>query len=249
MNCREYGSKPYRVIVVHGGPGAIGSCAGICRGLSDEFGVLEILQSKNSIRELVEEMADVINSYGLTEVALVGHSWGAWLSFMFASVHPEFVSKLILVGSGLFDSKYYPQLIAASKATVMPDEQKRDLKSANLYSETMEYNPYSYCLLPDLPDDTIVFQEKQCELLMNEIMPIRDSGELLSYCRDIRCPVTAIHGRNDPHVVDGVQIPLKEHLSNFKMFVLDRCGHEPWKEYYAKDKFFEILKQELRFKN
>ena len=42
MNCREYDSLPYRAIVVHGGPGALGCCAGICKGLFDSFGVLNI---------------------------------------------------------------------------------------------------------------------------------------------------------------------------------------------------------------
>lgn len=246
MNCREYGNKPYKVIVIHGGPGAIGSCAGICRGLSDEFGVIEIFQSKNSILELVNEMLDVIKSYKLNQVILIGHSWGAWLSFIFTSLHPEYVSKLILVGSGLFDTKYYPQLIKASKVKIMPDEQKHDIQLANLYSGNMKYNPYSYCLLPNLPEDTISFNEQQCNLLLNEIIPIRDSGELLSYSEKIICPVVAIHGRNDPHIAEGIKIPLEKHLPDFKMFILEKCGHEPWKEYYAKDEFFKILKNELQ---
>ena len=246
MDCREYGSRPYTVIVVHGGPGAIGSCAGICRGLSDEFGVLEILQSKNSIHELIDEMLDVIRSYQLNQVAVVGHSWGAWLSFIFASLHPEYVRKLILVGSGLFDATYFPQLIKASSLKNMPPEQKQDMQFANLYEENKEYNPYNYCLLSNLPEDTILFNEEQHKSLMSEIIPIRDSGELLRYSEKILCPVVAIHGGNDPHIVDGIKIPLEKNLNNFKMFVLEKCGHEPWKEYYAKEKFFEILKKELK---
>ncbi len=77
MHCRVYGNMPYKTIVVHGGPGAIGFCAGICRGISDKFGVVEILQSKNSIQELLDEMLDVIESYAFKQVVLVGHSWVA----------------------------------------------------------------------------------------------------------------------------------------------------------------------------
>lgn len=244
-NCREYGSAPYKAIVVHGGPGAIGSCAGICRGLADEFGVLEILQSKNSIKELTEEMLDIINRYKLKNIAFIGHSWGAWLSYIFASTYPEYVSKLLLIGSGLFDSKYYPQLLAAVREKTMPDEQEKDIRDAGLYAPGMEYSPYSYCLLPDLPEDMIAFNEAQHNSLMGEIMPMRDSGELLNCSTNIKCPVVAVHGRNDPHAVDGIRIPLESRLSDFKMYVLEKCGHEPWKEYYAKEKFFEILKKEL----
>ncbi len=86
----------------------------------------------------------------------------------------------------------------------MPEEQKRDMQSANLYSENMEYNPYSYCLMPNISDDTIVFYEEQYKALMNEIIPIRDSGKLLNYSEKICCPVVAIHWKNDPHIVEGI---------------------------------------------
>ena len=245
MTCREYGEAPYKVAVIHGGPGAPGSCVGICQGLSDKFGVLEILQSKNSINELVEEMYNIILHYDIKQIALVGHSWGAWLSFIFASKYPEHVSKLILVGSGLFDVKYYPQLIEASKAKSMTIVQKEDVQAANLYSPNMEYSPYGYCLLSDIPDNELPFDEVQFQSIISEIIPMRDSGELLNCSEKIKCPVVAIHGKNDPHIVDGIKKPLESRLSDFKMYVLEKCGHDPWKEYYAKGLFFEKLRKEL----
>ncbi len=68
IDCREYGSLPFRAIIVHGGPGAPGCCAGICRGLSDAFGVLEHLQTKNSTDELLEELRGIILRYQLDNV-------------------------------------------------------------------------------------------------------------------------------------------------------------------------------------
>jgi len=64
-NCREYGTNPYRALIIHGGPGAIGSCAGMCMELSGKTGVLEHLQSKNSIKELIEEIRELIEVYNL----------------------------------------------------------------------------------------------------------------------------------------------------------------------------------------
>lgn len=244
MNCREYGTPPYKIIVVHGGPGARGSCAGICRELSRNFGVIEILQSKNTINELIDEMVDIVKKYKCNRTIIIGHSFGAWLSFIFASTHPEYIEKLILVGSGLFDSKYYPQLVEAATVKVMPQEQIADVKAANKLMQNVEYNPYSYCLSANVPEDIVDFDEEQCALLMSEIMPMRDSGELLNFSQNISCPVVAIHGINDPHVVDGIKIPLQTNLSDFKMYILEKCGHEPWKEYYAKDKFFILLNEQ-----
>lgn len=39
---------------------------------------------------------------------------------------------------------------------------------------------------------------------MYEANEIRRNGRLLSYARDIRCPITAIHGDYDPHPAKGL---------------------------------------------
>lgn len=244
-NCREYGSLPFRTIVVHGGPGAPGCCAGICRGLADDFGIIEYLQTKNSIEELLEELRGVILHYQLDKVILIGHSWGAWLSYIFAAKYPQYVSKLIIVGCGPFELSYYDQLVEARNVKIMPEEQKEDIRAANLYTDDIEYDPDHYCLLPNIKGDMIAFHEEQFQSLMNEIVPMRASGELLDFTKAIECPTVAIHGKNDPHPWEGVKVLLENRLNDFKMLLIDKCGHEPWKEYYARDEFFHILKKEM----
>lgn len=48
---RLYGEEPYRVVLVHGGPGAIGSLKEFAQELSErlQMGVVEALQTKYSI--------------------------------------------------------------------------------------------------------------------------------------------------------------------------------------------------------
>jgi pimeloyl-ACP methyl ester carboxylesterase len=74
---------------------------------------------------------------------------------------------------------------------------------------------------------------------------LRASGQLLQLGRQIRCPVVAIHGAFDPHPAEGVRIPLSTVLSDFKFFVLEKCGHCPWKERAAKNEFYRLLEEEL----
>ena len=64
----------------------------------------------------------------------------------------------------------------------------------------------------------------------------------------IRCPVVAIHGAYDPHPAEGVRGPLTSIIRDFRFILLDRCGHEPWIERWARDRFYEILKNELNLK-
>lgn len=246
MNCREYGQPPYKAVVVHGGPGAPGCCAGICRGLAGEFGILEHLQEKSTTQELVDELEDVFLRYHLGKAVLIGHSWGAWLSFIFAAMRPQYAGKLILVGCGPFEVKYYPRLVEARSQKVMPPEQQADIDAADLSERNRHYDPDHYCLLPDTGDDMIAFNEAQFKSLLNEALSMRGSGALLNYSAVIQCPVVAIHGKNDPHPWDGVKTPLECRLRDFKMYLLDKCGHDPWNEYYARDEFFSILKSETR---
>lgn len=256
--CREYGKPPFRAIAIHGGPGAPGCCAGLCRGLENSVGILEHLQMGRSIASLVEEIKAIIDCYGLGQTILIGHSWGAWLSFIFASTYPELVEKLILVGSGPFEEKYLPQLAAAREKRLNEAEKQamretfahmNDPNATKDEEKTAQFVQTShgdeYCLLPGLEPDMLYFDEDQYKALFGEIVPMRASGQLLAYGKGIRCPVVAIHGRQDPHPWAGVAEPLEPVLPDFKLRLLDRCGHEPWKEKYAHEAFFRLLRSEI----
>lgn len=44
-------------------------------------------------------------------MTLIGHSWGAWLSYLEAAYNPSLVSKVILVASGPFEAHYASNLM------------------------------------------------------------------------------------------------------------------------------------------
>lgn len=73
---RLYGTVPYKVVLVHGGPGTIGSLKGFARELSGclKMGIVEALQSKFSIAELIEELYNQISENCIEKVVLIGHS-------------------------------------------------------------------------------------------------------------------------------------------------------------------------------
>jgi pimeloyl-ACP methyl ester carboxylesterase len=77
--------------------------APVARELSNMSGIIEPLQTAMSIGGQVEELQTVLKENTAFPVILIGHSWGAWLSFMFAAEYPSFISKLILVASGPFE--------------------------------------------------------------------------------------------------------------------------------------------------
>ena len=69
--------------------------------------------------------------------------------------------------------------------------------------------------------------------------------ELLERAGRIRCPVLAIHGDIDPHPVEGVRKPLSLVLDDFRLVLLENCGHTPWRERRARERFYEVLGEGL----
>ncbi|MDE6597445.1 MAG: alpha/beta hydrolase [Clostridia bacterium] len=230
VNVREYGSAPHKAIVLHGGPGAPGSAAGICKGLCDDFGVLEHLQTSYSIDGLISEILDIYDKYGIEKTTIIGHSFGAWLALMFAEKYPEKVKKVIVVGCPPLEQKYLLNIIKTRN--------KRHKKV--IHSDL-------YCPLPNSGSDMIRFDDEQFKALMDEATILRIRGKLLSSVLNVSRPIVAIHGDFDPHPIKGITKPIGGRLKNLEMIVLKKCGHEPWKEKYARDEFFNIVKEQIKY--
>lgn len=259
-NVRAYGQTPYRVAVVHGGPGAAGEMAPVAKELAKLRGVLEPLQTKGSVEGQIEELKTVLKENAELPVTLIGHSWGAWLSLMFAARHPTFVAKLILVSCGPLEEKYTEKLLetrlkrlrekeraefqAAIKALNDPTFQGKDAALArlgDLAGETDSYDP-----LPDAAIEPIHFGSGDMfDNVWKEASKLRKEGKLLECAGQVACPVTAIHGDYDPHPAEGVNEPLTHVLKAFRFILLPNCGHTPWLEKQAREAFYRVLNEEL----
>ena len=255
---RKYGDKPFRVAVIHGGPGAPGEMASVARELSSIISVLEPLQSAAMLEGQVRELKSVLQKNATLPITLIGFSWGALLSFIFAARCPTFVRKLILIGSPPYE-EIYAANITLTRLTRLSDEGRAE---ALALMETLN-NPASadkntlmarlgnllsqadsYDLLPH--DDELL----QCHYnifqgVWTQAEQLRSSGKLLEFGKSIKCPVVAIHGNYDPHPAAGVVEPLSRVLKDFRFILLEKCGHRPWLECSARDRFYDILKQEL----
>lgn len=253
---RKYGQPPFHLGLLHGGPGAPGEMQPVAKILSEDFGVLEFLQTGNSINEQIKELHTQLTSSAQLPAVLIGHSWGAWLGFLFASKYPNLVRKLILISAGAFESKYNIDLMSVRLNRLNLENRKEAerlfsaINSEGTKNEALKRfgklmmvaDSYDY-----LPDDNVsldldfnIFQS-----VWAEASKLRETNELINFAEKIMCPVVAIHGEYDSHPIVGVEKPLSEHLIDFKMIRVEECGHTPWRERRAKDVFFKILRKEL----
>ena len=258
QNLRRYGNPPYSVVLVHGGPGAAGTMEGVAKKISVHRGVIEALQTRYSIDSLLVELRGVVSLHGNPPLTLIGHSWGAWLSILFASKYPDQVSKLILIAAAPLEKDYASKIMETrlgrldekdavvlsrlmNQINIAPQNKKDPifLDIAAMMRKTDAFQPEitSY--------SNATFEYKIYESVWPEAERLRSSGELLQHASRVSCPVLSIHGDYDPHPYNGVKLPLEKTIKNFSFCLLEKCGHEPWNEISAKNSFYDILEKEI----
>ncbi len=259
-NYRTWGKPPYEIAVVHGGPGATGEMAEVADELSKAgLSILEPLQTDLSIDGQVDELHDVLIRKAAVPVILIGHSWGAWLIFIFASQYSEIVKKLILIGSGPFEAEYAVNIHSVRHSRLSQADKVEMNRLWAIINSAAGQNNYdtlarigelaakadTYDPLPskkyELPEGLTVNADIY-KKVMPDALELRRSGRLLAMGEHIKCPVIAIHGDYDPHPVAGVKEPLSRVIGQFRFIELEKCGHEPWRERDASETFFRVLK-------
>ena len=226
--------------------------------LCADFGVLEPFQTATTVSGQIEELAHVVREQASLPAMLIGHSWGAWLVYMLAARHPDIAGKLVLVGSGPFEECYakgimetrmknlkeqdrlrLEKLLEALESSQAQDKNGLMEEFGSLMSKADSYDP-----MPEFEARTDCRFEV-FDSVWPEAEKLRKSGELPRMGRQIACPVVAIHGSHDPHPAEGVKEPLSKVLQDFRFVLLDRCGHTPWVERFARERFFELLRIEV----
>ncbi|MFA5793724.1 MAG: alpha/beta hydrolase [Candidatus Brocadiia bacterium] len=259
-NLRKYGHAPFNVAVVHGGPGAPGEMAPVGRELSVLGGVLEPLQTADSVSGQVRELHDLLCRHGQMPIILIGYSWGAWLSLIFTARHQALVKKLILVSSGPLEERYAHRIMDTRLSRLSQPERQEALelvaslnntriknrdqllsRFGKLMSKSDAFDP-----LPVSPDgEAPELQGEIFRKIWKEAAELRQKGELLTLSGQIHCPTVAVHGDYDPHPAEGIRKPLEQALKDFRFVLLKDCGHTPWVERRAKDSFYKVLREEL----
>ncbi|MBA7697714.1 hypothetical protein ES703_106382 [subsurface metagenome] len=180
------------------------------------------------------------------------------LSFIVTARYPSLVKKLILVGSGVYEDKY-AESIETTRLTRLSEGERVEafslietlndpaIEDKNTPMERLgelwaRADSYESLLLDS---EVLEFQYDINKSVWAGAKKLRSSRQLLELGKRIKCPVVAIHGDYDPHPAEGVQDPLSRVLMDFRFIRLEKCGHYPWLERSARDRFYAILKSEI----
>lgn len=257
-NPRSYGSAPYRIVVVHGGPGAPGEVAPLARELSRLAGTLEPFQVAPSLEGQVRELGTLLADRTALPAVLVGHSWGAMLSYLTAGTYPDRVARLVLVSSGPLEAVWVPAIEQTRRARMDapsaqayqraletlgtaqgPERERAFAKLGQILARVDAYDPMPH------EEDVLETEADLFASVWGEFERLRREGAVLARGAAISCPIVVLHGENDPHPADGVVLPLRSLGKSPEVHLLARCGHYPWYERQARALFWARLQESV----
>ncbi len=251
---REYGSGRHCLIALHGGPAAAGDVEPLARELGKRWHVLEPFQRGSGLRPLtvathVQDLDDVIGERcAAAPPILVGHSWGAMLALAYAAEHPATPSALVLIGCGTFspagratfktrlNARLAPadleQLAQIERSVSDPDRQcaARGRLMTRVYGYDIEEPP------PGNGVDAVAHEQT-----WDDMLRLQRDGIYPAAFAAIRAPVLMLHGDADPHPGPLTRDDLRRYMPQLEYQELPECGHSPWLERRAKQRFFEVL--------
>ena len=254
---RTYGTKGPTVVVLHGGPGAPGSVASLCRLMSPWAHVIEPLQRRAGDTQLTVDLhVSDLAAIAPERTTLVGHSWGAMLGLSYAANHPERVQNLILVGCGTYDPASRSQYQRVMQERLGPtgleavnrlERSMDDADSAEAKDRifgqigALAESAQSFDRLPEEEQNQLLPDHRGHRQTWDDVQARQRTGLEPAGFRAITCPVSMLHGADDPHPGRDTFDVLRRFIPHLRYTEFERCGHEPWTERHAKDAFLEAL--------
>ena len=257
LETRTYGLSGPTVIVLHGGPAAVGSAGPLARGLAGCCRVLEPWQRGSGLEPLtvakhVADLNELVTGVLPSKPVLVGESWGAMLALAYAAVHPDAVRAVVLVGCGTFDEEARAQFVRTRdqrKTADMlrrleqlqaecPDAAKRCMLEHDLTRRVYDYEPMQAHAGDESPKP---FDMKAHTETWNDMLRLQKECVYPAAFAAITCPVLMLHGDYDPHPGPAIYSSLKRFIPQLEWREIEKCGHSPWNERWARDGFFNTL--------
>jgi proline iminopeptidase len=187
----------------------------------------------NTLADQIDDLEALRAHLGFDRVALLGHSWGGYLSMAYAARHPEHIAHLILVDSAapkwseiifLF-SQVFPEATERRAANAFADELGDKSASDASMREYFSMLFYSVekrdAFLAAMPVDAF---HKEVNRSLNA-----DLGrfDLNPEIRKFRFPVLVVTGRYDMNVAPVVAYRMHQAIPGSRFVVFERSGHIP----------------------
>ncbi|MBU0969176.1 MAG: alpha/beta hydrolase [Proteobacteria bacterium] len=202
------------------------------RGLSDKP------DTGYSPEHHIRDILSVMDDLGMEKTFLMGHSLGAFISLMFAALHPERVTKLILVdGGGDLDKAQMDQVFTGIKPAL--DRLEKIFPSETAYLDQMKSAPYIQPWLPNMETYYTYEIEEVEQGVKTNINPAHikeESGNVrkidcASLYGKVRCPVLILRAtqgllsQNDLLLPTDVVEKMMKQIPDARLFNVSGTNH------------------------
>lgn len=186
------------------------------------FGGSTIIETPYLMSDMADDLAALLDHFGIEKTALAGHSMGGYVALAFAKKYPQRVSGLALVSSQ-----------AAADA---PDRKEGRYKTAQdvaekgveVVADAMTPKLSSNAEVQAFARESILRQGKAGVIGALKAMAEREDS--MSILSSFDFPVVLIHGDADALIPLEKAQEIKEALPDAKLVILQGAGHLPMME-------------------
>ncbi|MER5263767.1 alpha/beta hydrolase [Actinosynnema sp. NPDC002837] len=227
------------LVLCHGGPGLWDVLDGLAALLADRVRVIRWDQRGGgrseregpySTARTLADLDAVRVHFGLSKMALLGHSWGADVALHYALAHPDRVSSLVYVsGTGLGRRwrEEYRRNLAERLGPDVPGQVGRD---AAVRRWTADFaDPATARQRAEELTTPWFGVNEEANAALNAEARERDEEEMIARCRDLPVPTLIVDGAADVRPRWAVD-SLAAALPDVARVVLPGAGHLPWVE-------------------
>jgi epoxide hydrolase 4 len=207
--------------------------------------------AKYRCRELVADVAGLIRSLAGGRATVVGHDWGGIVAWRLAALHPELVSKLVILNSphplhyrrtllrsplqivrssyaGFFQVPYLPErLIAAGDFRLVERVLQREPRRPDAFTHD-DIAQYKQALRKGLSEPLHYYRAA-----------LRYGSDLFSEPQAISMPTLVIWGENDPYLSLKLTQGLERYVPNLRIERLPGVSH--WVQNDSAEQVNELL--------
>ena len=177
---------------------------------------------RHTMEYLAEVVAELVDTLGLDNFDLVGHSMGGGVAQLYTIEHPERVRRLVLVDSMAMDGFH---VLAG-----YPQEQLRRLREERDYLRRALAAVAPYCADPSLFEELVEAAWNASDQVFFEQPMTMHEANWSDRIDRIRCPTLFLHGAEDDFVPKEGSERTAAAIANCELRYLDGCGHSPMVE-------------------
>ncbi|MBB3082424.1 alpha/beta fold hydrolase [Geodermatophilus sabuli] len=173
---------------------------------------------------------ELVESLGVGQVDVVGHSLGGMFAAELAAIAPQLVRRLVLVnafGVWLDDEPALDPFGAAA-----------EVKAAKWHGEAPKQEPTNFVPDPDDPHGAILFSAQNLGTATKFMWPIADRG-LRRRLPLIDAPTLVVHGTSDGLLPVSYADEFVRLVPNAELALIDAAGHYPMVE--QEDEFVSVV--------